>query len=251
MEQLLKKCLAKSPMDRFQSMDEVLQAMQEFTSPAFATPGFGTQGKEKAAPVRARPPGPVRSAALKPARTSYYKPALLFLLAVGVGSGVTWLLRPRAVNAPVVLNEVGEGKQVYFRIDSVPEGATVTVAGELLGTTPLEFELPAEADGRTSADITLALEGYSGVTVTAGGSGPAIEVIQTLQELPEARIVRVPVRSAKSVRKRVQLSAAQKKKISTARSAPKAPPPTSSARLSDSKDDDDARPDDGLKRPPK
>jgi serine/threonine protein kinase len=38
METLVANCLAKSPMDRFQSMDEVLQAMQELATPIAAAP---------------------------------------------------------------------------------------------------------------------------------------------------------------------------------------------------------------------
>jgi eukaryotic-like serine/threonine-protein kinase len=239
MEALVKKCLAKSPMDRFQSLDEVLQAMQELTSPAFATPASGTpESKTKIIPrptlsQRAPSASPARAPVLKP-RPSLYKPALLFLLAVGVGTGVLALITSRT-SAPAAPTTEEAAKQVSFKIDSVPEGATVTVEGEVLGTTPLEFELPAEADGRTSADITLSLEGYSGVTVTAGGSGPAIEVTQTLQPLPEAKIIRVPVRTASpTVRKRVQLSPAAKKKLT---SRPK-PTQSSGPRLSDPKDGD-------------
>jgi eukaryotic-like serine/threonine-protein kinase len=247
LEALVRKCLAKSPMDRLQSLDEVLGAMQELTSPSFATPGFGTPGKP-ALPLAATRTMRVRNAeVMRPIRQpSFYKPALLFLLAVGVGSGVTWLLRPGAGLSRGGGEGASDVKPVSFRIDSVPEGAEVTVAGETLGTTPLEFELPAEADGRTSADITLSLEGYTSVTVTAGGSGPAIEVIQTLQPLPEAKVIRVKV-PVNTARKKVQLSPAQRKKITGARSKT-----TSSARLSDGKDDDDPRaPDEALKRPSK
>ena len=249
MDAIVRKCLAKSPMDRFQSLDEVLSAMQEMTSPAFKTPSFGTPGKQ-APPVAPAMTMRVRNAeVMKPVKSlkpSFYKPALLFLLAVAVGSGVTWLLRPKAGAGTAVVENTGDMKQVSFRIDSVPDGAEVTVAGEVLGNTPLEFDLPAEHDGRTSADITLSLEGYTSVTVTAGGSGPAIEVIQTLQPLPEAKVIRVRV-PANTARKKVQLTPAQRNKISKTRTKT-----TSSARLSDGKDDDEPRaPDDGLKRPSK
>lgn len=233
MEALIRKCLEKSPMDRWQSMDEVLRAMQELASPTFATPRFGTPDTTGASAPPKSSTAPATRAP-KPARANYYTPALLFLLAVGVGSGVTYLLRPASPAAPPA-EEAGELQQVSFRIDSVPDGAEVTVAGETVGTTPLELELPGEADGKTTADITLSLEGYVPVTVTAGGSGPTIEVIQTLQALPEAPARQPPPqRTATAVRKRAQLSAAAKRKLAAARA--KKSTPTSSARLSD-KDD--------------
>ncbi|MBS1153424.1 MAG: Serine/threonine protein kinase PrkC, regulator of stationary phase [Myxococcaceae bacterium] len=89
MEALVFRCLAKSPMDRFQSMDEVLQALQELATPQqFATPTAGIPIQEE------------------PVRTSgRLMPLVLFVVAVALGavvaSSVIRSLRPENQAAPV------------------------------------------------------------------------------------------------------------------------------------------------------
>ncbi len=95
MEALVVRCLAKSPMDRFQSMDEVLQAMQELSMPQhFATPTGGIPVQSGEAPVPA-----------ERAKSSRLFSALLFMVAVVLGGIVaTFAIRQfkEQTPAPVV-----------------------------------------------------------------------------------------------------------------------------------------------------
>jgi hypothetical protein len=78
---------------------------------------------------------------------------------------------------------------IAFHIDSSPQGATVTMGARKMGVTPVDFELPAGPDGRTSAEVHLELTGYVALDVSAGGSGPRIDVMQKLQLLPPEKVV--------------------------------------------------------------
>ena len=70
---------------------------------------------------------------------------------------------------------------VKFKIDSDPQGATVSVDGKELGATPLEFSRAPGQDGTASAQVVLAKSGYDTLTVTAAGSGD-VEVTQKLRK---------------------------------------------------------------------
>lgn len=182
------RCLAKSPMDRFQSMDEVLTALGE-VAPPILTPALETPSVEVPLPRR-------RHLAL----------AVGFGAAMLVGIGATALVtqrlsRPREVAAPapapapieaarpapteelVVLSPEAPTR-VTFHIESTPPGATVTLDGAVLGVTPLDLERPAGPDGRTLLEVTLTKDGFSPVTATAGGSGARVDLLQRLQPLP-------------------------------------------------------------------
>ncbi len=164
MAAVVTKCMQKSPMDRFQSMDEVLQAMSELTSPV-ATPAFETPLPNTALP--------------DPAAGRRNMPLLVggFMLALLVGIGGTALVlrKPKPVE-PVT-------SQVLFHIETDPAGAQVIIGKMIKGTTPLDISLTA-VDGRAKADVTLQKEGFLPMTVTAAGSGPRIELIQKLQLRP-------------------------------------------------------------------
>lgn len=164
MAAVVTKCLQKSPMDRFQSMDEVLQAMSELTSPV-ATPAFET-------PL---PPTPIPVPV--PARKN--TPLLIagFVVALLVGIGGT----------AIALRKPGKAK-VLFHIETEPAGAQVVIAKVIKGVTPLDVELVA-VDGRAMAEVTLQKEGYLPMTVTAAGSGPRLEMIQKLQVQPPEKAV--------------------------------------------------------------
>jgi serine/threonine-protein kinase len=178
--QVVMKSLAKSPMDRFQSMDELLAALGELASPErYLTPNRGVQAQKK------------RSSALTVG---------LFLAAAALGSVVTAMLvsHGREAVQPVVEQKLAEPPPpvkpaalatIMFHIDSTPQGATVTMGARKMGVTPVDFELPAGPDGRTSADVHLELPGYVALDVSAGGSGPRIDVMQKLQLLPPEKVV--------------------------------------------------------------
>jgi len=63
---------------------------------------------------------------------------------------------------------------VKFKIDSDPQGATVTEGGKALGETPLEFTRPPGSDGTASADLVLTKSGYENLSITAAGSGDVV-----------------------------------------------------------------------------
>ena len=52
----------------------------------------------------------------------------------------------------------------------------------MLGETPVELPVPPAADGRASARLTFALEGYQRVTAIAEGEGPVVRLTQKLEE---------------------------------------------------------------------
>lgn len=156
---IVTRCMQKSPMDRFQSMDEVLQAMSELASPV-STPAFETPLPPLAIPV--------------PGRGRNTTPLLIggFIVALLVGIGGTALVL-RKPNKPAET-------RVQFHIETEPAGAQVVIGRVIKGVTPLDIELAA-TDGRAQADVTLQKEGYLPMTVTAAGSGPRIELRQKLQ----------------------------------------------------------------------
>lgn len=186
LEAVVLKCLAKSPMDRFQSMDEVLSAMQDVV-PTHLTPAVETPSVEVTLPDKRNPVVLV----------------LGFALAMAVGVGVTaFIMRrppepsPQPVPTPVVEPAKATAKDelvivepqtpatVLFHIESVPAGATVTLDGRVLGMTPLDVERPAGRDGRTMLEVTLSKDGFLPMTATAGGSGGRVDLLQKLQAAP-------------------------------------------------------------------
>ncbi len=224
MKRIVTRCLAKSPMDRFQSMEEVLQAMQELATPQqFITP----------------PQVPVTDVTVLPSQ-GRGRSIAFFVAATLVGAAVaTVLLRllapapapaptppPRAeVVAPVEAHpaetpppgpEAGHHpiepvhpadvkppqeelvevpappppavkKQVTFHVKSEPEGAKVFAAGKELGQTPLAFDLPQDPGGDTSVLLTLTLPGYQSTTIQASGPGPHINLQPKLVPLPKVK----------------------------------------------------------------
>lgn len=183
LEAVVLKCLAKSPMDRFQSMEEVLSAMQDVV-PAILTPAVETPSVEVALPPKKSPVVLV----------------LGFALAMAVGVGVTALIMrrpppptPMPAPPPVVEPATPTPKddpvivapetptKVLFHIESVPAGATVTLEGKVLGLTPLDLERPAGQGGRTMLEVTLSKDGFVPMTATAGGSGGRVDLLQKLQ----------------------------------------------------------------------
>jgi len=90
---------------------------------------------------------------------------------------------PPKIARPV--EPVGEAPPppIAFVVSSSPAGASVTRSGIVLGVTPLSFTLPPGADRSASAELTLALEGYQSITLTAQGTGPEVVVKQTLAKL--------------------------------------------------------------------
>lgn len=170
MAAVVTKCLQKSPMDRFQSMDEVLQAMSELMSPV-ATPAFETPLPPTPVPV----PAPVRN------NTPLLIAGFVVALLVGIGGTAIVLRKPGRANEAKVL----------FHIETEPPGAQVVIAKVIKGVTPLDVELVA-VDGRAMAEVSLQKDGYLPMTVTAAGSGPRLEMIQKLQPVEAEKTPVVP-----------------------------------------------------------
>ncbi len=170
MAAVVTKCLQKSPMDRFQSMDEVLQAMSELMSPV-ATPAFET-------PL---PPTPIPAPAPARNNTPLLIAGFVVALLVGIGGTAIVLRKPGRANEAKVL----------FHIETEPPGAQVVIAKVIKGVTPLDVELVA-VDGRAMAEVSLQKDGYLPMTVTAAGSGPRLEMIQKLQPVEAEKPPVVP-----------------------------------------------------------
>ncbi|WP_163866599.1 TonB family protein [Myxococcus eversor] len=65
-------------------------------------------------------------------------------------------------------------RSVRFHISSQPEGARVLWMGVERGTTPFVLELPPDAGGMATAELTFVREGYRSDRVLAGGSGQVL-----------------------------------------------------------------------------
>ncbi len=265
-EALVARCLAKSPMDRFQSMDEVLQAIGELATPQpFITPSEGVPEQTK----------------LK--RTSGgLMQLLMFAVAVLLGATVATLLirstlpmenlltpapapvvlapepvavvaaRPEPVEpeptptvtvrpepvaprpvevapaevAPLEVARIPEVAKVTFRVLTEPRGASVTLDGKAIGRTPVDVQVRVPASGTAHAELALSLTGYQPTTVSASGESGRVVVKEKLRPLSAKPITGPP-------------TAAAPKKKSPPR---KASPASSSARLSDDDDDVPVKP---------
>jgi serine/threonine-protein kinase len=180
MEALVTRCLAKSPMDRFQSMDEVLEAMQELTTPdRFRTEPIGI-------PVLAALP------AARPRRPLALLVAVAVLLgATGAAATLRWLhpaapaqavLAAVAAAAPVEPS-ASPGAGVVFHVETFPPGATVTLDGTVVGKTPVNVAVPPAAEGVARATFELSLPGYRAISVSAWGTGGEVAVEESLHPL--------------------------------------------------------------------
>jgi serine/threonine-protein kinase len=163
MAEAVRRCLQKLPMDRFQSMDELLQALSELASP-IQTPTLENQA-----------PAPASPSLVRPSRRPN-TPLLLvgFLAALVAGVAGTALVLRRGKPGPE------PQPRVIFHIETNPSGAQVVIGKVIKGVTPLDVELSPASDGRAQADVTLQKEGFLPLTVTAAGSGPRIELMQKL-----------------------------------------------------------------------
>ncbi|WNG50254.1 protein kinase [Archangium minus] len=80
-----------------------------------------------------------------------------------------------------------EPAPIRFLIDSEPGGAKVMYGGQVLGETPVELPVPPGSDGRASARLTFALDGYQRVTAIAEGAGPVVRFNQKLKKKSGSR----------------------------------------------------------------
>ena len=166
---IVARCLAKSPMDRFQSMEELLIAMQDVSVPSRAEP---EQPKTEAVVAITPPPheeAPVPAPA--PRGPSVMLVAGFFVAAVAGVLGTWTLVKP----APPT--------KLVFHVESSPPGASVIVEGHVLGVTPIDLEQVLGQGNRATMEMRLEKDGYSSSTVRLTGGGGRLEVIQTLMPL--------------------------------------------------------------------
>ena len=212
-ETIVFKCLAKKPAQRYQSMDEVIEAIRLaganaglsgiFSRPGsvvMSQPGFRTNpdsGFTTAERMRHRPTSPGVG-------RRHFVIAGVFGASLAVGAVLIVSLtqkppaplappatRPRQVTPPPEVARPApsppprpkESPRVRFKVRSEPLGARVTFQGRDLGKTPLEFEVPPGEAGIASAMLKFELDGYLHATASAQGLGPEVLINQRMIRL--------------------------------------------------------------------
>ena len=210
-EALVMRCLEKEPDRRFQSMDEVLEAMRAAATAAGLSGAFSSARSQVMSGARMRVVSPdpepepaeeTRSAS-EPRTTPAPVPrglgkwlGLIVAVALVLG-GTTALLLQRSRTpeplppvpfeparthpvSPPLTDPVkpplkpSAPASVRFDLKSRPAGARASYAGRDLGPTPVSIEVPPRADGRAVAELTFTLDGYVPLTLTAEGTGPVV-----------------------------------------------------------------------------
>ncbi|MET0404239.1 MAG: protein kinase [Cystobacter sp.] len=209
-ESVVRRCLEKDPVRRYQTMDELLEALRTASMEAgghsgiFRHPnGQSTTGPHKTplfAGITGESSGGGDTLAVDisvEVPPDIQKARRRTLMMGGlVGGGIAVLLtgglllssglfspvpmpRPEPVaTAPTqaaAAPEPVENQVVRFRLMSQPTGARVYYKGEERGITPLLLEIPKEKDKETlTAEFTFSLEGYQTETIITGGSGDVV-----------------------------------------------------------------------------
>ncbi len=210
-EAVVRRCLEKDPANRYQSMDELLEAMRgasmaagghsgifkrpgvHNTTGPHPTPSFlSTLGQESssgndtlAVDISVEVPESMRKA----------RRHMLMMGGLG-GGGIAVVLAGAMLLArgyfaspdakgetpsPSVTAAAQNGasadssRHVRFRLMSQPSGARVFYKGEDRGVTPLSLEVPKpEGENTLTAEFTFVLDGYQTETVITGGSGDVV-----------------------------------------------------------------------------
>jgi serine/threonine-protein kinase len=207
-ESLVRRCLEKEPGRRYQTMEELLEAMRGASMAAgghsgiFTRPGGqNTTGPHKTplfAGLTGEAPGENHTLAVDisvvvpPDIRKAHRRTLLLGGLVGGGiavvlagglllsSGVFSSPGPREMaaapaQAAAPAEKAAVDQVVRFRLMSQPTGARVVYKGQERGTTPLLLEIPKEKGQDTlTAEFTFLLEGYQSETVITGGSGEVV-----------------------------------------------------------------------------
>jgi hypothetical protein len=162
------KCLAKSPMDRFQSMDELLLALQDVSVPSRAEP----EPLPKTEAAVAITPAPLELPpvvyAPQPRGPSVLLVAGFFVAAVAGVLGTWAIVKPTAPT------------KLVFHVESTPAGASVIVEGKTLGVTPIDLEQALGQGNRATLDLRLEKDGFAPSQVRLTGGGGRLEVSQVL-----------------------------------------------------------------------
>ena len=195
---LVNKCLAKSPMDRFQSMDELIAGLQTLTAPV-VTPSTVNEVPALSDFIDVPPRH----------RTGLLAVGFLAALVIGIAGTALVLQRkpevePRPVPAVVAAPIAAEVPQprvepvsvepepkadlapapVHFHVDSSPRGARTEHAG-LAYVTPFNLDVGTTGDS-ASLELKLTLAGYEPLRVSASGKPhDDVQMKPTLQRLPQ------------------------------------------------------------------
>jgi serine/threonine-protein kinase len=197
-EEIVYRCLAKRPDERYASMDELIAAIKQagasFGRPLGSMSGefmnslggrVPTSGESPVAPVASSLPPPLPRAATPPESPAAVVPmavsvpapereprrsplllgAGLFVLAVGLGVAI------RLVAAPARPTPVAAAPSVQVAFDSDPAGAEVLENGVSLGRTPLRSTWTgARGNPDTAHTLVFRREGFEDEQVTLSGA---------------------------------------------------------------------------------
>jgi serine/threonine-protein kinase len=221
---LVMKCLEKEPAARFQTMDELLDAMRGATAGQGLSGAFADPRTASGLIPRASTPGPPgMKAAATPSFTSAESvrshevemgdsgardaPKRRFALFVGVGTVVilgavigaiaAWkAMTPTEVVHPFqpppkqIVAVVDPPKpapiDVRFDIDSQPSGATVMRNGVQIGVTPFKLTLQRSGAEPVQVELAFSLEGYEPRSATAQGLDGVVSVNPALVKKADA-----------------------------------------------------------------
>ncbi|QSQ12945.1 TonB family protein [Myxococcus landrumensis] len=204
-EAVVRRCLEKLPAHRYDSMDALLEALrgvgggsadtgpgEVLTGPlSVSTPSAnsGVQGTmvldislDESSVLRPESPRP---------SLRRWGVMLGVLLVCGGGAYLLGVRRaPPTMDAPAVVAPVPSvvpvreeppavavvqaPQPVRFHVSSQPAGARVFWKGVERGTTPFVLEVPPDARGLATAELTFVREGYRSDRVLAGGSGEVL-----------------------------------------------------------------------------
>ncbi|MFZ5444042.1 MAG: serine/threonine protein kinase, partial [Myxococcota bacterium] len=203
---IVHKCLAKSPMDRFQSMDELLLALQDVSVPN-RNETQELPKTEAAVPIVSAPEA-VPAQALPPPT----KGPTLILLVGFVVAAVAGVLGTWAVVRPTTPTKLS------LHVESTPAGAVI-VDGKTLGVTPLELEQGLQG-GRGAMELRLEKEGFAPFVLKLSAPAGRVELSPTLTPaVPEAaRTPRTAAELARALEDARKLEA-EEAKAATARLA--------------------------------
>ncbi len=229
---LVMRCLEKKPELRFQTMDEVLEAMRAasagqglsglFLDPrTFSTPGMPRASGPGAAPAtplpgetRADSPrslevpittGPVQR------KKPWLALGIVALALAGLGLGGALALSAKHEGPKVVARPVDptpppppppvkpppvepRAVQVTFDVQSEPPGATVLRGGESVGVTPMTLIVPREGAAPARVELTFSLAGFQSASAAAEGSEGTVPVRAQLKKKPAGKGPKKPPR---------------------------------------------------------